>query len=244
MSEQGGQQRVALVTGASSGVGRATSLKLAEAGYRVIGAALEEPALHQFAAEAPHIQVVPLDVTDRPAVDALAASVERQHGGLDVLVCAAGINIKRRRFEEISGDDWRRTMDTNATGAFNLAQACLSMLRARAGLVIIIASVSARWPDASGPAYQASKRAVLGLAHAIGWEEQEHGVRVSAICPGLINTPLLKSRPQPPPAETLAQALVPGDIADICAFLAALPPRVLVPELVVVPSALQRIGKT
>ncbi len=244
MVEQKKQERLALLTGASSGVGRATALKLAEAGFRVVGAALDDPALRDFAAEAPHIRVVPLDVTDRPAVDRLVASLGEEFDGLDLLVCAAGMNVKRRRFEHVSGDDWDRVLATNVTGAFNVAQACLPLLRARDGLMIVIASVSARWPDASGPAYQASKSAVLGLAHAIGLEEQEHRVRVSVLLPGLIDTPLLNARPEPPTDEIRAKALRPDDLASICVFLASLPPRVLVPELVVMPSTLQRIGKT
>ncbi len=244
MVNPGAKGRVALVTGASSGVGRATCLHLAAAGFTIVGAALDNPTLQEFAAEAPNVRVLPLNVTSRPEVDTLAAQLHDDYGGLDLLVCAAGINVKRRRFEELSSQDWQRILDTNATGAFNVTQACLQMLRARAGLVVIIASVSARWPDASGPAYQASKRAVLGMAHAIGLEEQRYGVRVTAVCPGLIDTPLLNARPEPPAADVLAKALVPDDLASIITFLAQLPPRVLVPELVVMPAALQRIGNT
>ena len=244
MTEDATHQPVALVTGASSGIGRATALKLSQSGFVVVGAALDEPPLHTLAAEASLVRVAPLDVTDRRAVDVLAATIEEQHSGLDVLVCAAGVNVKRRRFEEVSGEDWRRVVDINATGVFNVAQACLPLLRARAGLMVLVSSASGRWPDASGPAYQASKRAVLGLAHAISLEEPEGGVRVTVLLPGLVDTPLLNTRPEPPSAEVRAQALRPGDVWDICVFLARLPARVLIPELVVLPRALQRIGKT
>jgi NAD(P)-dependent dehydrogenase (short-subunit alcohol dehydrogenase family) len=244
VAEDATHQPVALVTGASSGIGRATALQLSQSNFLVIGAALDEPPLHSLAAEAPLIRPMPLDVTDRPAVDVLAATIGEQHGGLDVLVCAAGVNVKRRRFDEVSGEDWQHIMDVNATGVFNVAQACLPLLRTRAGLMILISSASGRWPDATGPAYQASKRAVLGLAHAIGLEEPEHGVRVTVVLPGLVDTPLLNMRPQPPSAEVRAQALRPGDIGDICVFLSRLPARVLIPELVVLPGALQRIGNT
>ena len=244
MADNAARQLVALVTGASSGIGRATALKLAEAGFAVIGAALDEPSLPTFATETSSIRAVPLDVTDRHAVDCLAATIGEQHGGLNLLVCAAGVNVRRRRFEELAPEDWRRILDVNATGVFNVAQACLPLLRARGGLMILVSSGSGRWPDASGPAYQASKRAVLGLAHAIALEEPEHGVRVTVLLPGLVDTPLLDTRPQPPSEEVRAQALRPGDIGDICVFLSRLPPRVTIPELVVLPSTLQRIGKT
>jgi NADP-dependent 3-hydroxy acid dehydrogenase YdfG len=82
------------------------------------------------------------------------------------------------------------------------------------------------------------------MAHALALEEPEHGVRVTVLLPGLVDTPLLNTRPQPPSAEVRAQALRPDDIGDICIFLSRLPPRMVIPELVVLPNALQRIGKT
>ena len=242
MPEHESRERVALVTGASSGVGRETALGLAGAGFRVFAAARREEPLRRLASEAKGIEAMTLDVTDRQAVDEAVTSIGRGHDGLDVLVCAAGVNVPRRRFADVSLEDWRRIMDINATGTFNVAQSCLPLLRARSGLVIVIASVSSRWPDASGAAYQASKRAVLGLAHAIALEER--GLRVSAVLPGIIDTPLLDARPTPPPAEVRAQAIKPGDVADICVFLAGLSPRIYLPEVVVMPSALQRIGST
>jgi len=236
------ETRIALVTGASSGVGRAAVLALAQDGFEVYAAARRAPLLAELAAESPHIHAAPLDVTDRAAVDALAAIVQERHGKLDLLVCNAGVNVPRRRFAELSVADWHLLMDTNATATFHAIQGCLLPLRAAAGLVIVVASVSSRWPDASGPAYQASKRAMLGLAHAVSLEEQANGIRVSSILPGTVDTPLLDRRPRPPSAEQRAQSIAPEDIGAICVFLANLPARVCVPEIVVTPSALQRIG--
>jgi NAD(P)-dependent dehydrogenase (short-subunit alcohol dehydrogenase family) len=104
MAEEATRQPVALVTGASSGIGRATGLKLAQSGFLVFGVALDDPPSDTLAAEAAMIRSMPLDVTDRQAVDVLAATIGEQHGGIDVLVCAAGVNVKRRRFEEVSED--------------------------------------------------------------------------------------------------------------------------------------------
>ncbi len=230
--------RVALVTGASSGVGRATALMLAQAGATVYAAARRRSELAALAAAVPSIRPAPLDVSDRPGVDALIGAIEREHGRLDIVAAAAGTNTKRRRFAELSTDDWHRLMETNATGAFHVAQAAMPALRAASGIIIFIASISSRWPDASGPAYQASKRAMLGLAHAIAWEERGSGVRVSSVLPGLIDTPLIELRPQPPPRAELDKALTAEDVAEVCLFLCGLHPRVCVPELVMVPSAL------
>jgi NADP-dependent 3-hydroxy acid dehydrogenase YdfG len=228
----------ALVIGASSGVGRATAAALARAGADVLAVARRAELLQGLAREHPSLRTAALDLTDGDAVARTARELER----LDVLVYAAGLNVPRRRLAELAREDWRAVLDTNATAAFLLIQACLPALRASQGLVIVLASVSGRWPDASGSAYQASKRAVLGLAHAVALEEREHGLRVSALLPGVIDTPLLDARPEPPPSEVRAHALRAEDVAEICVFLARLPPRLFVPELVVLPTALQRLG--
>lgn len=235
---------VALVTGASSGVGRATTLALAREGAEIFAAARREDLLHELADESPCIRAVPLDATDRKAVDRVIARLREERDRLDILVCAAGLNIPRRGLDELTIEDWRKVMEVNATATFNVIQASLPLLRRAQGLAIVIASVSARWPDTSGIAYQASKRAVLGIAHAVSLEERDHGVRASAILPGVIDTPLLDSRPEPPPPERRALALKAEDVAEVCLFLARLHPRVFIPELVVMPSAVQRIGYT
>lgn len=237
MSLESLEGRVALVTGASSGVGRATALALAKSGATVYAAARREPELRELATASPAIHAVPLDVAQRPAVDEAIAAIEQQAGRLDIVACAAGVNVKRRRFNELSQQDWQYLMDVNATGPFNVVQSALPLLRASTGLVIIINSISGRWADASGPAYQASKRAALGFAHAVAWEEQGSGVRVSSVLPGLIDTPLMEYRPQRPSPEDLARALTAEDVAEVCLFLARLHPRVIVPEVVMAPAA-------
>ena len=242
MSVESLEGRVALVTGASSGVGRATALALAGAGATVYAAARREPELRELAAASPAIQAMPLDVVERPAVDNAIATIEQQAGQLDIVVCAAGVNVKRRRLNELSQQDWQYLMDVNATGPFNVVQAALPLLRASAGLVIVVESISARWADASGPAYQASKRAALGFAHAVAWEERGTGVRVSSVLPGMIDTPLMEYRPQRPSPEDLARALTAEDVAEVCLFLARLHPRVSVPEVVLAPTAFWPAG--
>jgi NAD(P)-dependent dehydrogenase (short-subunit alcohol dehydrogenase family) len=230
------------VTGASSGVGRATAVRLADEGAIVYGAARRTELLRELASISPAIFATPLDATDRSAVEEVAASIQREHGRLDLLICAAGINIPHRRFGELSVDDWQRVMDVNATAPFHVIQACLLSLRAAGGLVVVVGSVSSRWPDASGPAYQASKRAVLGLTHAVALEEWEHGIRASAVLPGMIDTAMLDSRPEPPPPEVRALGLKAEDVAEVCVFLCRLHPRVFVPEVVVLANATDRIG--
>jgi NAD(P)-dependent dehydrogenase (short-subunit alcohol dehydrogenase family) len=229
--------RTALVAGASSGIGLATALMFAEAGAKVHAAARRADVI----AEAAGDQVVAhaLDVGDRDAVAELARTI----GPLHALVVAAGINIKRRRFEETSQDDWDRVLATNLTGAFNVMQAFLPALRETHGDVVLIGSVSGNFTDRSGAAYQASKAGLHALARGAAFDEHE-GVRFTTVAPGVVDTPILENRPQVPDAEMRAQMLMPEDVAAACLFAVSLPSRAYVPELTILPTALQAIGRT
>jgi NAD(P)-dependent dehydrogenase (short-subunit alcohol dehydrogenase family) len=225
---------VALVTGASSGIGRATARRLAALGAQVHGAARRREAIPA------EVEAHALDVTDRASVDALAARLPR----LDLLVVAAGTNVTRRTLGELDEAAWEQLVGVNLTGAFRCLSATLPALRAARGLAVIVASVSGLWPDVSGPGYQAAKAGAIALARGAALEEREHGVRVSTVLPGLVDTPLLDIRRTPPDPETRAQALRPEDVADACAYLACLPERVVVPELTILPAALHTLGRT
>ena len=107
-----------------------------------------------------------------------------------------------------------------------------------AGLIIYVSSGCVQKPDVSGVSYQATKHGMVGLAHGTFQEEKENGVRTCVIFPGLTDTPLVLKRPVPTPPEVVAQALQPQDVADACLFVAALPDRAYVPELVLLPAGL------
>jgi NADP-dependent 3-hydroxy acid dehydrogenase YdfG len=224
--------RTVVVAGASSGIGLATARAFAACGDTVHAAArraIEEPGI------ATHV----LDVTDRASVAALASQI----GALDVLVVAAGTNIPRRRLRELTGESWDHLISANLTGTWNVVHAFVEPLLEAHGTVILIGSVSGSWPDRSGPAYQAAKAGVLALARGIGFEA-DGALRVTAILPGVVDTPILDNRPEPPDAETRARMLHAEDVAAACLFVADLPPRAYVPELTILPTALQAIGKT
>ena len=226
--------RVALVAGASSGIGLATAVAFADA-----GASVHAVARRPIDA-ADRITTHQLDVSDRAAVDALAAEWE---GPLDALVVAAGVNVKERRLEQLAPETWDQLIATNLTGSFNLVRAFLDRLREARGDVVLIGSVSGNWPDISGAAYQASKAAVLALTRGVGFEVNGE-IRCTAILPGVVDTEILDNRPEPPSAEQRAQMLRPEDVAAACVFACNLPPRAFVPELTILPTALQSIGKT
>jgi serine 3-dehydrogenase len=112
------------------------------------------------------------------------------------------------------------------------------MREAGAGHLIYIASISSLVPDVSGAAYQAAKRGLLAMAHAIRVEEKERGIRTCVICPGLVDTEMLNLRPVKTPAEVVAKALQPEDVAEMVLSVARLHPRVAVPEMQVLPTYL------
>lgn len=222
--------RTVVVIGASSGIGLAAARAFLDQGDTVHAAArrpieLDGATTHR------------LDFTDRDAVDAFAEQFEH----VDALIVAAGTNIKQRRLHELSYEGWDTVIGANLTGPFNALHAFLPKLEG--GTVVIIGSVSGSWTDRSGPAYQASKAAVLALTRGAGFE-LDGAVRCTAILPGVVDTEILDNRPEPPDAETRARMLRPEDVAAACVFAVNLPPRAFVPELTILPTALQSIGKT
>ena len=240
------QGRVAVVTGASSGIGLVTARLFLQAGARVHGLARRAEAMVEGIETAsgssgftPH----PLDVTDAPLVERVVGEIGEREG-VDILVCAAGTNIPERRLEQLTAESWDGLLATNLSGVFYPLQAALPYLRRSRGCAILIGSVSGSWPDASGPAYQASKAGVLALARAAGLEEHGNGVRFSAVLPGMVDTPILDRRPNPPDRQARERSLRPEDVAQACLFLATLPPRAYVPELTILPTELQALGGT
>jgi NADP-dependent 3-hydroxy acid dehydrogenase YdfG len=218
--------KVAIVTGGGSGIGAAIVAGLTEAGV----------IAHAIGRRGP----VKLDVTDQPAVKQFVDSLDR----LDILVCAAGDNVPRRRLEEMTPEEWNRLIAVNLSGAFYFINAGLHKLREARGDVLLIGSVSGQWPDLSGPAYAASKAGMSALAATAGFEEHTNGLRFSVIKPGLVNTPLLLKRPSAPPAEIAEAMLRPEDVAEACLMLLKLPRRAHIPELTILPTRLQALGKT
>jgi NADP-dependent 3-hydroxy acid dehydrogenase YdfG len=233
----------AVVSGASSGIGLAVACRLHDDGAEVLALARRAAAIEAGAGPdrlaSGRFRAASVDVTDPAAVRAAASDAP-----LDVLVAAAGTNVKRRRLDQLSAEDVDAMLQTNTAGVIHLVSAYLPALRAARGLVVVVGSVSGSWPDVSGPAYQASKGAVRAFCRGAGFEEHEHGVRFTILEPGVVDTPLLDRRPAPPDAETRARMLTPDDLAEVIAFLAHLPARVHIPELTVLPSTLQVLGRT
>lgn len=235
--------QTAIVIGASSGMGRATTIALARAGAYVVAAARRGDRLHeveqQVRSEGSSIETCIADATNSNDVQKVIDQAIQKSGQINLLVYAAGTNLPERALSVLTDDNWQRLLDTNLTGAFTCTKAVLPVMRARRnGLIIYLSSACVQMPDVSGVAYQASKHGLVGLAHGTRVEEKANGIRTSVICPGLCDTEILTQRPVPTPQDVLDRSLAPEDVADAVLFLACLPARAVVPELQLLPARL------
>lgn len=235
--------QVVAVVGASSGIGRATAAAFLDAGCAVAVMARRGALLADLLAErrpdGARAWALAGDATSPADVRAFVAGTVERFGRIDVLVASAGLNIRARAFRELTPESWQRLLEANLTSAFHCTQAVLPQLRAQGGgLVIYISSVSGLGADASGAAYQAAKHGLNGLVGAVRHEETDRRIRFSIIYPGAVNTPLVLQRPVPPTPAQLELALQPEDVAAACLFIAGMPPRVAVPEVVLRPALL------
>jgi serine 3-dehydrogenase (NADP+) len=240
--------QVVIVVGASSGMGRATALACAAEGARTTIVARREGQLDELAAEITakggESLVCAGDISKPADMEAVVKATVAKFGGVNTLIVAAGTNVSNRKLTALDQSTWDKIISTNLTGAYNCTQAVLPQMRAqKGGLIVHIASVSGKWGDGSGVAYQASKHGMSGLAYGTMIEEQENGVRTTVIYPGLCDTPLLNNRLVPPTPEERERMMKPDDIAAACVFVASLPPRTYVPELVIMASQLQCVGR-
>lgn len=235
--------QIALVIGASSGIGRAIAVAFAREGISVMASARRQDRLRQLKEKADsegwQVEIHSADAARPDEMNQLAEAARERFGKIDILVFATGTNTPDRSTQRLRPDIWDAMIQVNLSGAFYATNAVLPHMReARAGHLIYISSISGLVPDVSGAAYQAGKRGLLGLAHAIRVEEKENGIRTCVVCPGLVDTEILEKRPVKPSAETLAKALQPDDIADVVLSIAKLHPRAAVPEIQIMPTYL------
>jgi NAD(P)-dependent dehydrogenase (short-subunit alcohol dehydrogenase family) len=182
---------IALVTGASKGIGAACARALSEAGHRVVLVSRDEEALQQVADALPgESLVVPADMLDPAAVDAAFVRVEEEWGPVAILVVNAGAAMSAP-LVRTSDEDWQRMLDLNLTAPFRCVRRALpSMLDEGRGRIVVVASVAAKVGEPYIAAYTASKHGVLGLVRSAAAEVAQSGVTVNAICPGYVDTPM------------------------------------------------------
>jgi serine 3-dehydrogenase len=237
------KDQVVIVVGASSGIGRDTAVLFAREGSRVVAAARRHDRLmtlqEELAKEGHKIEIITADASNTSDMDALAKRTLEKFGKIDILVYVTGTNTPDRAMTRLTPALWDMMISVNLNGAFYSTYAVLPAMRAAGGgHLIYISSISGLVPDVSGAAYQAAKRGMLGLAHAIRVEEKANGIRTCVVCPGLVDTEILEKRPVKPSAETLSKALLPVDVAEAVLSVAKLPPRAVVPEMQLMPTYL------
>jgi NADP-dependent 3-hydroxy acid dehydrogenase YdfG len=230
--------KVAWITGGGSGIGLAAGLELARAGAHVVLSGRSAETLKKAQKEVKEAETAVLDVSDRKAVAAAAQTILKQHGRIDILVNSAGINLPQRNFRNVAIEGWDEIVAINLSGTFYPCHAVLPAMREKKqGLIINIASWFGRYPnDLGGPGYNATKRAVIALTETINIEEAANGIRASSILPGEVATPILEKRPVPPPQSERVRMLQAEDLGKAVLFIATLPPRACVNELIISPT--------
>jgi NADP-dependent 3-hydroxy acid dehydrogenase YdfG len=236
------QDKVVFITGGGSGIGLASARLFLQQGARVAISGRDEAKLKQAAdslAGGERLACYPLDVSVPEQVQSVVRNLTSRWGRIDILVNNAGLNIKERAIRELTPETWQKLVRTNLDGAFYCTHAVLpQMLARREGLIINISSTAGkRASPLGGAAYDAAKFGMSALGICLGAEEKDSGIRVSNIYPGEVDTPILKERPQPVTEEHRRRILQPEDVAAAVLFVATLPPRVSVPELIIKPAS-------
>jgi NADP-dependent 3-hydroxy acid dehydrogenase YdfG len=233
-------QKVAWVTGGGSGIGAESARVLADAGWTVAISGRDAKKLDEQVKRRRDGRLVafPLDVADREATNAVHRSIVERLGVVGLLVNAAGLNVPRRSMADLVPEEWDTLLQVNATGAFNCTYAVVpGMRRMGDGLIVQIASIAGiRSAPLGGIAYNASKFAMTAMGIAVGEEERVNGIRVTVIHPGEVDTPIMQYRPHPVSAERRETMLKAEDVAAAVGFVASLPPRAHVWELVIKPT--------
>lgn len=211
--------RVAIVTGASSGIGQATAEMLADRGALVTIFARSTEALKTIASQRKNMLAVPGDVSDPAAVERLFVQTESRFGNCDILVNNAGTTIARR-LDKMSVEEWDRVFSVNVRGAFLTSRRALpSMIAKHSGAIVNVASISGVLGPEKFPglaSYNASKAAMIAFSEALAVETKEFGIRVNCVSPGSVDTKMWKDVSGGAPAD-----MTPREVAEVILFLAS-----------------------
>jgi 2-hydroxycyclohexanecarboxyl-CoA dehydrogenase len=227
---RGLEGKVAFVTGAASGIGRATAMRLGEEGVRVAAADLNaEGAAATASAIGPEAVGLGLDITDLSSVQAAVAEAERLLGPIEILVNCAGWD-RVEPFLDNSEETWDRILDVNLKGVIRCTRSVLDgMISRRSGRIVNVSSDAGRVGSSGEVVYSGAKAGIIGFSKGVARETARHGLRVNVVCPGPTDTPLMAATSEANPrlGEALVKAIPfrrlakPEEIAAAIAFLAS-----------------------
>ena len=226
----------AVIVGGGTGIGQAIAKSLDDAGAHVaIGGRREGPL--RDTANGTNIEIHSVDVACRESTDRFFSWAQGTLGQIDIMVNAAGVNVKTRSMAEMTPEQWDQIMAINATGVYNCMHAVLPAMRQRrSGTIVNISSVAGKRAIAlGGIAYSASKFAMSALGTCVANEVADEGVRITNVYPGEVNTPILENRPTPVTEEHKQRIVQPDSVAQLIRAILELPDAVHVPEVVIKP---------
>ncbi len=244
--------RIAVVTGAGSGIGRAAALALADAGFVVVLAGRRREQLEGTAALAPPGRAlpIPVDVSDPDSVDALFTSAARTYGRIDVLFNNAGTNAPPVPFEELTRAQWSDVVAVNLSGAFFCAQAAFKQMKAQTpqgGRIINNGSISAHAPRPNSAPYTSTKHAITGLTKSISLDGRKYDIACGQIDIGNALTEMAAAMTKGVAQANGTVAVEPvmdvADVAQAVAFMAGLPPAANVQFITVMATKMPFVGR-
>jgi short-subunit dehydrogenase len=234
------QKKRALITGASSGIGKATALAFAKAGIDVVLVSRSQEKLEAVATAAIHTGVAAkafaVDLACITEVRAKIQAIALEFGNIDILVNNAGIAYTAN-LKETPLEDWQQVINLNLTSVFQCIQGILPLMRQRnSGTIINVASIAAKQSFPQWGAYSVSKAGLLALSQTLAQEERAYGIRVTAICPGAVNTELWDTETVNANLDR-SKMLTPEIVAQSILHTALLPQQAVIDELTLMPNA-------
>lgn len=240
-------KKIALITGATSGIGQATALKVAEAGFDIIITGRRDDRLQHLAEEirkkGSEVLTLCFDVRDAEAVKKAINSVEDKWKNIDVLVNNAGLAVGVSPIQEGILDDWERMIDTNVKGLLYITRAVAPfMIQKNSGHIVNIASIAGKEVYPGGNVYCATKHAVDALSRAMRTDMLKHNIKVTNIAPGMVETEfsLVRYKGDAEAAKNVYKGMIPlsnEDIADTILFAITRPAHVCLNDIVIMPTA-------
>ena len=236
------KNKVCLITGGGSGIGRATANKMAKEGARIIVVGRTQTKIDETVSSIKknggYASGYATDVSDQSLVDDLVSSVIQEHSKIDLLLNNAGHSSKHRRLTTTTATEIQSVIDSNLIGTIYCSQAVVPyMISAEEGTIINVASIAGLSPsNLGGMIYSAVKAAVINFTGFLNDDLKNTGIRASVVIPGEVDTPILDNRPVPPDENARAKMVTAEDTAEAISMIARLPLRTNIPELQIRPT--------